>query len=132
MDSLLLQLGIGVTSSFIYDLLKGCAKKIAQPNFEDYKRELLPYISVSNAEIAAKILIEFAARNGDIVISGSKIFSEKSISFESSLKGSFELKDSTSSSTKDTSIQVGMGASIKGQGGAKIEQTNNDSITFST
>ena len=119
MDSLLSQLGIGVASSFIYDLLKGCAKKFVQPHFEDYKRELLPYISVRNAEVVANTIIEFAAHNGDIVISGSEIFSQKSISFESSPKGSFELKDGTYSSTKDTSMQAGMGASIRGGVGQK-------------
>ncbi len=77
-------------------------------------------------------IIEFLANNGDITISGSRIYASSSISMASSKNTKFVFGIYSSSSTNKSSINAGSGAQIMGSGGAKIEQDEDGNIKFST
>lgn len=129
LDALLLSLGINLTSSFIYDLMKAFFQKNCDSSLSDFKDEILKYLKIEKAIIASESIIEFLAKNGDIVISGSKIFAKESITMTSSLGTKFQIKDGSSSKTEHNSIELGMGASMSGQNGAVVTQSK-DGISF--
>jgi hypothetical protein len=131
LDSLLISLGVNLTSSFIYDKLKDFFQKQSQPSISDLKKELSKYIHVENARIVSDSIVEFLAKNGDITISGSKIFAKDTITMASATGTQFQIKDGSTSRTNHNFIDLGMGASITGQNGASITQSKNG-ISFST
>ncbi len=129
LDLLLESLGLNLASSFIYDLIKDIFQKNRELSLSDFKDELLKYIEIEKAEIASDSIIEFLAETGDIVILGSKIYSKESIVMTSSVGTKFQVKDGSSNTTEQTSIELGVGASITGQNGAEIRQSK-DGISF--
>lgn len=131
LDSLLISLGVNLTSNFIYDKMKDFFQKQSQPAVSDFKIELLKYINVENAKVISDSIVEFLAKNGDITISGSKIFAKDTITMASAAGTKFQIKDDSTSRTDHTFIHLGMGASIIGQNGASIKQSK-DGIFFST
>jgi hypothetical protein len=131
LDSLLISLGVNLTSSFIYDKMKDFFQKQSQPSISDFKIELLNYINVENARVVSDSIIEFLAKNGDITISGSKIFAKDTIAMVSATGTKFQIKDGSTSRTDHNFIDLDMGACITAQNGASIKQTI-DGISFST
>lgn len=131
LDSLLISLGVNLTSSFIYDILKDFFQKQSQPSISDLKNELTNYIDVKNARVVSESIVEFLAKNGDITISGSKIFAKDTITMVSTAGTQFQIKDGSTSRTDHNFIDLGMGASITGQNGASITQSKNG-ISFTT
>lgn len=131
LDSLLISLGVNVTSSFIYDKMKDFFQKQSQPSVSDLKKELSNYINVENAKVVSDSIVEFLAKNGDITISGSKIFAKDTIAMVSAPGTQFQIKHGSTSRTDHNFIDLGVGASITGQNGASITQSKNG-ISFST
>jgi hypothetical protein len=131
LESLLMSLGVNLTSSFIYDKLKDFFQKQSKPSISDLKNELFNYINVENAKVVSDSIVEFLAKNGDITISGSKIFAKDTIAMLSTSGTKFQIKDGNISKTDHNFIYLGMGASITGQNGASITQSKNG-ISFSS
>lgn len=132
MQELLIQLGLNFASSYIYDAFKYCRSKCLKPTIEDYKQELTSLIQVKDVELIARKIIEFAAKNGEIEISGSKIFADETIIYKSSARGKFELREGSISSTKLTQIRLGVDGRCMGQGNVEIVQSSDGSIKIHT
>jgi hypothetical protein len=132
MEQLLLQLGLGVTSNFIYDVAKGYLVNNSNPSVSGLESEIASSLSIQGAEIHAHKIVEFLAQKGDIKIEGTRIYVTDSIVMASSHGTQFTFGNNSESSTKNTSISAGEGAFIQGQGGAQIRQNDDGSISFHT
>ncbi|NGX56067.1 MAG: hypothetical protein K1060chlam5_00301 [Candidatus Anoxychlamydiales bacterium] len=130
LDSLLISFGVNIASSFIYDVARKFFQEQQDSSLQDFKNELSKSLEIENAEIISDSIIEFLAKNGDINISGSKIFAKESIFLTSSSGTKFQIKDGSSSKTEHNSVDVGKG-SITGKNGAEMKQSK-EGISFST
>lgn len=131
-EQLLTQLGINLTSSFIYERVSGYFKKVNAPTTNGLKSVLASSLNIENAEINASRIVDFLAQNGDIRIRGTRIYACNSITTASSKSTRFDFGDNSSSITDKSSIKAGSGARIVGAGGAKIVQDDDGSIKFFT
>lgn len=131
MNELLLSLGVNIASSAIYDFLKSTLTSESVSR-EQLTEELARFLNINNAKIIADKIIDFAAQNGDINISGSYIYAKDSITMCSASGTKFYLSNNNISKTSTSQISVGFGASIQGQGGAQIRQEPDGSISFWT
>lgn len=131
MNELLLSLGINIASNAIYDFLKSALTQQQLTN-EQLADELSNHLNISNARIAADRIIEFAAQNGDINISGTYIFANDSITMKSASGTKFTFGNNSTSKTSTSEISAGSGATIEGTGGAQIRQNPDGSISFLT
>ena len=120
----LTSLGVNITSNVIYDFIKTFFVGKPNSNQAEFKEASKGFLSIDNAQIFSDKIINFLADNGDIVISGSSIFSSESIMYKSSSGTNFQIKNNTNSRTDHNSIEVGTGDCIKGSGGASINQTD--------
>ena len=132
LSQLLLNLGLNVASNAIYDVVRSALRRDPKISRDSLKKELSVFLRIDGADIKADTIITFLAEHGDIVITGSQIYATEKIELESAPSTKFILADKSSSSTLKSSIQVGQGASIQGQGGAKIVQNPDGSISFYT
>lgn len=133
MEQLLLQLGIGVGSNAVYDIVKLFLNNAADKgtsSSDDLRKELVSRLSLIGQEVKADKIISFLAENGDIEISNTKIVSNKSILMNSNNESSLTFGDNSTSSTPGTQIQSGSGAFIKIQGNAAIQQDEQGNISF--
>lgn len=130
MEDLLKSYGINIGSNLIYDLIKSAITET------DSKEKLVSLISsrlnIENAIIAADKIIEFAARNGDIIITGSHVYASENITMRSAPNTKFVFGENSTSETATSKISTGTGARIEGQGGATINQGSNGIISFNT
>ncbi|MEK7108369.1 MAG: hypothetical protein AAB898_01735, partial [Patescibacteria group bacterium] len=98
MDQLLLQMGLNVSSSFVYDWLKSYFVTNPRPTRDTLILDLASALHVSGASLCADKIISFLAKHGDIEISGSRIFVKDAIVYET--KGHrFAMRDDTTSET---------------------------------
>jgi len=130
-QDLLTSIGLNIASNAIYEFITTFFAGKTNPTQKEFKAALKAFLSIENADIYSDKIIDFLAANGDIIITGSSIFSGESITYKSSSATNFQIKNNTDSKTNYTSIEIGAGASIKGAGGASITQTD-QGITFST
>lgn len=127
LTSVLSQLGLGVASNAIYSWLD---RLNAHPYEPDHaSADLQNHLNLLGVEITAETIIEALAENGIIKIEQSQIYANESILF-GSVKGRASIGDGSAMSTKNTSIIIGVGASIESQGNAQIRQNPDGSITF--
>ncbi|MDD5529503.1 MAG: hypothetical protein PHX21_05675 [bacterium] len=133
LEQLLLELGINLSSSVIYDVVKGFfTKEKTAYTKEELTTEISSRLNIENASIKANNIIDFLAQNGDINISGSQIYASESITINSSQGTKFTLKNNSTSKTNKSSIETGHVGQIIGQDGAKIEQDRDGNIKLST
>lgn len=130
LEQLLLQLGINLSSSFVYDVVKSYFTKETNPTLEGLKSELSSRLNIANTSIKSDNIIQFLANNGDITISGSRIYASNSVIMASSRNTKFTFGNNSTSKTNKSSIEAGHGAQIQGQGGARIEQDEDGNIKF--
>lgn len=130
LEQFLLQIGINITSSFIYEKVRDYFTKESNPTIEGLTKELTCYLNIENADIQAKKIIQFLAEHGDINIVRSKIYASESIMMASSKSTKFTFGNDSSSRTDKSSIEAGRGAQIIGHGGARIEQDKEGNINF--
>jgi hypothetical protein len=128
MYELLLSLGVNLASSAVYDLLKSALGTAVTR--EQLVERIASQLNITNAKIAADRIIDFAAQNGDITISGTSIYAANSITMRSASGTKFSFGDNSSSKTSSSEITAGHGARIEGTGGAKIVQNPDGSISF--
>lgn len=132
LEQLLAQLGLNMSSSFVYDVVKDYFQRKKKPTVKGLKAELSSRLDIKGADIKSDNIINFLAENGDITISGTQIYASKSISMASSEGTKFTFGNNSRSSTDKSSIEAGHGAQIQGQGGARIEQDEDGNIKFYT
>jgi len=129
MDGFLLSLGVNLASSAVYDLLKSALS--APLTREQLVERIASQLNITNANIAADRIIDFAAQNGDITISGTSIYAADSVTMRSASGTKFTFGNNSSSKTSSSEITAAHGATIEGTGGAKIDQNPDGSISFS-
>ncbi|HLO43899.1 MAG TPA: hypothetical protein VK175_06165 [Leadbetterella sp.] len=130
MDNILLNFGINLASSAVYDILKSAL--ISAVSREQLVDRIASQLNITNAKIAADRIVDFAAQNGDIIIRGTSIYAADSITMRSASGTKFSFGDNSSSKTSTSEIIAGLGARIEGSGGAKIVQNPDGSISFCT
>lgn len=130
-EQLLIQLGVNLTSNFIYERVRDYFKQAQNPTVEGLKGALAATLNIENAEINAAKIVNFLAQSGDITISGTQIYAPDSITMESNKGTQFDFRNNSSSTTDKSSIRAGLGARIVGKNGAKIVQ-DDGSIKFYT
>ncbi len=130
LSELILNLGLNVSSNAIYDLIRSAIRRNPDAGRDSLRQELAGILCVEGADVKADTIITFLAQRGDIRITGSRIYATDKIEMASSEGTKFTFGNNSSSSTKNTSIQAGQGAFIQGQGGAKIVQNADGSISF--
>ncbi len=128
MNELLISLGINLASSTAYDLLKSVLE--TPVTREQLVERLASQLNITNANIVADKIIDFAAQNGDITISQTSIYAADSINMRSASGTKFSFGDYSCSKTSTSAITAGHGARIEGSGGAKIVQNPDGSISF--
>lgn len=132
LEQFLLQIGMNVTASFLYEKVRNYFAKDPSPTIEGLTKELTCCLNITNADIQANKIIQFLAEHGDIHISGSKIYASESIVLASAKGTKFTFGNESTSRTDKSSIEVGHGSQIIGQGGGRIEQDKGGSIKFLT
>lgn len=128
-EEMLAGIGVGIASNTIYDFVKS---KVSLPPKELAKAIVteFPQISIDNAEIIATKAIHLAANGGNVVVNQSHITAGTSATISSAAGNSFSVQNQSKISAKSSSINVGQGASIHGNGGAVIHQDADGNITF--
>lgn len=130
LEMYLAQLGVSVSSSVIYDLIKSAISNHNDKNL--VTKELASKLDVAGADIKATNIIEFLAQHGDIRIVNSKIYAPDSITMASTVGTSFSFGQNSESATNKTAILAQGNSQIVGHNGAKIVQGVDGSIRFYT
>ena len=132
LDAYLVSLGVSISSSAIYDLLKTLFSAKESVTSDEVTDSLNSFLEIHGASIHADKIIDVLAKNGDISIKGTMIYAAESIRMASSSNTAFEFGDGSSSATDKTRIDAGKEAKIRGQGGAEVRQNDDGSISFHT
>lgn len=120
-ETLLLSLGINLSSSIIYDFIKLSISK--GKTRKEIIHDLSNYLQIEGSDVKSEKIIDFLIDNGTLCIENSKIYSNEAINYHTSTgKSSIAIKNTTSK-TDNTEISVnGNTATIKMLGNAKIIQ----------
>ena len=125
-ETVLEQLGVGVLTNGIYDLLRTLAAKGA--SLLEFHEAVQGCINVHGASIKAETIISALAKDGILQIHGSQLEANQSLIFGSE-GGTAKITGSTLR-TATTTIEVGADAQIATSGQAQIRQNPDGSISF--
>jgi len=133
LNQFLISIGVNLSSSVIYDLLKKRLTSSKSPVSEnDVIDSIANLIELDNAKVIAQKIIKFLADNGEIEIRNSFIYSKTGIIYSTNQTGKLSIGSNTNSETDNTKIHVGQNAQINLSGEAKIEQDKDGNIIFKT
>jgi len=127
--TLLSQLGLGLATNAIYDLLTSLVGKQVEPQV--LTAELQNKINVHGVTMKAENLISALMHNGFLSIQGSHLYASQSIILGSQVGGAV-VGHNSSLTTDKTAINAGSGAFVETQGNAQVRQNPDGSITFHT
>lgn len=127
--NLLSQLGLGIATNAIYDLIKSSASKPIEE--KELLLEIQNRINLSGVNMRADTVISALSQNGFLSIQGSHLYAPKALVF-GSLSGTAVAGNNTTFQTEKTSIVAGHGASIETNGNAQVHQNPDGSISFHT
>lgn len=127
--TLLSQLGLGLATSAVYDLLKSLAAKPLEQ--KTLLEEIQNRINLNGVTMRAETVISALTQNGFLSIQGSHLYATNSLVFGSQ-GGTSIAGNNTTLQTSKTSIVTGQGASIQTQGNAQVRQNPDGSISFHT
>ena len=132
MDQILLlfsQLGVGLASNSIFELLKGLAGRNVTP--DQLRQEIQNRIDLNGVNMRAETVINALSQSGFIQIRGSTLHGGQGLVF-GSVVGGASMGHNTTFSTAKTAIQAGTGAFMDTQGNAQVRQNADGSISFHT
>ncbi len=121
------QLGLGLATNAIYDLLKGLAGKTVAS--QQVTKEVQDQINMFGISMRAETVINALAQNGLIVIQQSQLHANQGLTFGSQL-GRAIVGNNSTLSTNNTAITAGSGAFMETQGNAQVRQNSDGSISF--
>ena len=121
------QLGLGVASNAVYDLLRRAASG-GVPS-DRLAAEIDACITMHGVSVSATTVITALAERGFLSIRGSDLYASQAIVF-GSVQGRATAADNTTLRTDKTAVQIGAGAAIHTTGNAQIRQHPDGSITF--
>jgi hypothetical protein len=127
--SLLGQLGLGMATNAIYDLLKLLPDKPVEQAL--LAAEVQNRINLHGVTMRADTVISALTQKGYLLIQGSHLYAQTSLIFGSQVGGAIAGNNSTLHTAK-TSIVAGTGAFIETQGNAQVRQNPDGSISFHT
>ena len=129
LQEIITSIGGNIISNAFYDGFKSIFTENSIPKkyLED---ELNNLLHLHNVNVQGNLLITILAKNGYIKIEGSYIYSNTNIIMGSQGDGQFSFGNNSTSETKNTKIEAGYGAFIKGSGNAQIRQNEDGSISF--
>ena len=122
------QLGLGLATSGVYDLIKGFAGSISRHEFTS---EVQNRINMKGVSMSAETVIDALVRNGFLTIQQSHLYANESINF-GSYQGGAVVGNDSSMRTDKTAIEAGAGAFLETQGNAQVRQNPDGSISFHT
>ena len=125
-ESVLDQLGMGLLTNSIYDLLRSLAAKGSSQT--EFRKAVQNCIDVHGASVKAETIISALAEHGILRIDGSRLEANQALNFGSQ-GGSARITGSTLR-TATTVIEVGAEAEISTSGQAQIRQNADGSISF--
>lgn len=127
--TLLSQLGLGLATNAIYDLLK--SKAAAPIEQQQLVSDIQNRINLHGVTMKAETVISALTHNGFLSIQGSHLYAPTGLIF-GSRAGAAVAGNNTALQTAKTSIVAGHGASIETQGNAQVRQNPDGSISFHT
>ncbi len=125
--STLSQLGLGLATNAVYDLLRGLAGKSA--NTQQVAQEIQSRINMYGVSMRAETVINALAQNGFLVIEQSHLHGNQGLVF-GSVQGSAVVGNNSALTTNNTAITAGSGAFMETQGNAQVRQNPDGSISF--
>jgi hypothetical protein len=121
------QLGLGLATNAVYDLLKGLTGKSAKT--QQVTQEIQNRINMHGISMRAETVINALAQNGLLVIQQSHLHGNQGLIF-GSVQGSAVVGNNSALTTNNTAITAGSGAFMETQGNAQVRQNADGSISF--
>lgn len=121
------QLGLGLATNAIYDLLKGLAGKSA--NTQQVAQEIQNRINMYGVSMSAETVINALAQNGFLVIQQSHLHGNQGLVF-GSVQGGAVVGNNSALTTNNTAITAGTSAFMETQGNTQVRQNPDGSISF--
>jgi hypothetical protein len=125
--NVLSQLGLGLATNAIYDLLKGLAGRSISA--QEITQEIQNRINMYGVSIRAETVINALAENGYLMIQRSHLHANQGLIFGSH-RGSAVVGNNSALTTNNTAIKAGSGAFMETQGNAQVRQNADGSISF--
>lgn len=129
-QNIITNVGGGVISNAVYDAAKYLI--LNSKTKEELIQKLDNTLHLYGVNASAESIVSIIASKGFILIEGSHIKSNTSITMGSSSTGELTFGNNSISETDKTKIEAGIGTFINMYGNAKIEQGVDGSIKFST
>ena len=129
MLALLGQLGLGLATNAIYDLLKLTAT--TPTDRKQLEQQIENQIRLHGVKMEASTVIDAVAQNGFISIQGSHLYAPSAMTFGSHVGGAIVGNNSTLRTDK-TAITASADALMSTQGNAQVRQNPDGSISFHT
>lgn len=123
----LMQMGVGVASSAVYDCLKHLSRK--STDRKTVESNVQNILKIQGIQMRASTIIDALIKDGYLVINNSDLYAPDSITF-GTIQGTAIAGDSTRLHTDRTSIDAGQGAFLKTTGNAQVRQNPDGSISF--
>jgi hypothetical protein len=123
------QLGLGLATNAIYDLIKGCAGK--EVSVKDVEAAIQNQINMHGISMSAETVIRALSEKGFISIKGSHLHANESIIF-GSVVGGASMGNNSKLTTNKTAIHASDNASMNTVGNAQVRQNPDGSISFHT
>lgn len=121
------QLGLGLATNAVYDVIKGLAGKSA--NTQQVAQEIQNRIDMHGISMRAETVINALAQNGFLIIQQSHLHGNQGLTF-GSVQGSAVVGNNSALTTNNTAITAGSGAFMETQGNAQVRQNADGSISF--
>ena len=121
------QLGLGVATNAVYDLLKGAVGHSVDK--ATLTQEVQNRINLHGVTMTAETVINALAQNGILVIELSKLHANETLTFGSQI-GSAVVGNNSVLTTNKTAIAAGSGAFMETNGNAQVRQNSDGSISF--
>ena len=131
LHDILIPFGVNITSSVIYDFIKNRLNR-GSATIEQVATDIhtqFPAVSIENAQIIAEKATSILAKNGDIDIKSSEIYSKDSVWMRSTPGTKVIFRDESVSKTASGSeVSVGQNGNITLANGGQINQKANGDI----
>lgn len=124
--------GVSVAATKVTDIINSYMRNSSNPTWTGLEQTLSSQLNIQGAQITSSKIIEFLAKSGNLNIQGSQIYARDKVTIASTMGTQFTLANNSESRTDKSSIFVGYGSQIVGNGNAKIEQTEDGGIVIST
>lgn len=121
------QLGLGVATNAVYDLVKGLVGKNASA--QQVAQEIQNRIDMNGVSMRAETVINALVQSGLLVIQQSHLHANQGLAF-GSVQGRAIVGNNSALTTNNTAITAGSGAFMETNGNAQVRQNPDGSISF--